>query len=113
MRPSRLTYRLLLPLLAGLSLLTFWKIDKVSFLHHYIRIIAEVEARNSQALEAAPDLISWDALADLQTPAPVQAPWLSPQEFPATTPSLLDRPRTARLLRSPSFPRSLPPIRAP
>ncbi len=47
-----LSYRLIFPLLAVVSLVTFWRINKVSFFHHFIRVIAEVEERNSHELSS-------------------------------------------------------------
>lgn len=53
MSKSWLTYRIFLPLLATMSLVGFWRINKVSFFHHFIRVISEVEVRNSQSLSEA------------------------------------------------------------
>lgn len=51
MRLRNLSYRLIFPLLAIVSMVAFWRINKVNFFHHYIRVIAEVEERNSHELD--------------------------------------------------------------
>lgn len=53
MRIHRLAYHLSVMAVASLALLVFQKIDKISFYHHYFKVIEEVEVRNSQALDAA------------------------------------------------------------
>lgn len=57
MRLRNLSYRLIFPLLAIVSMVAFWRINKVNFFHHYIRVIAEVEERNSHELDKGQNLI--------------------------------------------------------
>ncbi len=52
----RISYQVVLPLFASLSLVAPWKIDKVNFFHHYIRVIAEVEERNCHEMIAGGQL---------------------------------------------------------
>lgn len=71
MKLRRLSYGFLIPLLAVTAVVTFWKINKVSFFHHFIRVIAEVEERNSHALlENTP--IAVFQLASAETPSSQQ-----------------------------------------
>lgn len=39
------------------SIVAFWRINKVNFFHHYIRVIAEVEERNSHELDKGQNLV--------------------------------------------------------
>lgn len=57
MRLRNLSYRLIFPLLAMVSIVAFWRINKVNFFHHYIRVIAEVEERNSHELDKGQNLV--------------------------------------------------------
>lgn len=68
MRLRNLSYRLIFPLLAIVSIVAFWRINKVNFFHHYIRVIAEVEERNSHELDSKQNLIvfSFDSAQDIQ-----------------------------------------------
>ena len=50
MKKPRFTYYLLLIPLLPVVLLSFKKIDKISFFNHYFKVIEEVELRNSQEL---------------------------------------------------------------
>lgn len=55
MELSRLPYflkKLFLISWSGVLMLFLWKIDKMSFYHHYFRIIQEVEVRNSTQIAA-------------------------------------------------------------
>lgn len=80
MKLRRLSYRFLVPLLAITAVVTFWKINKVSFFHHFIRVIAEVEERNSHALhENSP--IAVFQLASIETPASQQIALPGTQPF--------------------------------
>jgi hypothetical protein len=56
MRFSLRPYHLYLLLIGSASLLIFSRINKMSFYHHYFKVIEEVEMRNSQALEGIPQL---------------------------------------------------------
>lgn len=71
MKLRRLSYRFLVPLLAITAVVTFWKINKVSFFHHFIRVIAEVEERNSHALHENTPIAVFQ-LATVETPASQQ-----------------------------------------
>ncbi|MEL7062154.1 MAG: hypothetical protein AAFP00_00275 [Bacteroidota bacterium] len=50
MKKPRFTYYLLLVPLLPVVLVSFKKIDKISFFNHYFKVIEEVELRNSQEL---------------------------------------------------------------
>ena len=41
-------YQILLLLVGGISMFALLKMDKMSFYHHYFRVIEDVEGRNSQ-----------------------------------------------------------------
>jgi hypothetical protein len=56
MRFSLRPYHLYVLLIGSASLLIFSRINKISFYHHYFKVIEEVEMRNSQALEGIPQL---------------------------------------------------------
>lgn len=58
---KRIAYPYYLLALLTTSIAVFFvmkKIDKRGFYHHYFRVIEEVESRNSQAVEALPDLLA-------------------------------------------------------
>ena len=52
MRLGKYTYRFSLLLTVSMSMVLLMKINKISFYHHYFKVIEEVEVRNSQALGA-------------------------------------------------------------
>ena len=64
MKAIRSTYSLFALLVAGLSMMAWLKMDKMSFYHHYFRGIAEVESRNSQDHI---DLLSWESYSETRT----------------------------------------------
>lgn len=64
MRLRNLSYRLIFPLLAIVSIVAFWRINKVNFFHHYIRVIAEVEERNSHELDKGQNLVVFSFASD-------------------------------------------------
>ena len=53
MRPSHYIYRLFILAAAALSMSLLMKINKMSFYHHYFKVIEEVEVRNSQEVGSA------------------------------------------------------------
>ncbi|MDP5172809.1 MAG: hypothetical protein NWR72_21400 [Bacteroidia bacterium] len=77
MRLRTLSYRVVLPVLAIVSLAGFWRINKVNFFHHFIRVIAEVEERNSHEL---PDAKLAVLTFDQQVATPVAYPAFLPSE---------------------------------
>lgn len=50
MRIGKYTYRFSLLLAVSMSMVLLMKINKISFYHHYFKVIEEVEIRNSQEL---------------------------------------------------------------
>lgn len=60
---KRWTPAYLVVLAGAIFALTTSKLDKISFFHHYFRVIAEVELRNSQALEKAVPYVAQESPA--------------------------------------------------
>ncbi|MEL6673451.1 MAG: hypothetical protein AAFR61_14700 [Bacteroidota bacterium] len=59
MKAIRATYYLFAIVIAGLSMMAWLKMDKVSFYHHYFKGIEEVASRNSQDHQ---EIMVWEAV---------------------------------------------------
>lgn len=106
-----LSYRLVFPLLAIVSIVAFWRINKVNFFHHYIRVIADVEERNSHELDKKQNLAVF-SLSTVQDSHPAMSLSLLQESFLADASHIsLPKPQSQRLSgRDSSTPH---PIRGP
>lgn len=111
-------YQLLLLATVSVAMIFFMKIDKLSFYHHFFKVIEEVELRNSQQIQAAGPIetIWWAIGQEVKGPALaflLFLLWLSGPVIaglpglaqPVTGEPLLPRYRRPWAL--------LPPVRAP
>lgn len=55
-------------------MVAFWRINKVNFFHHYIRVIAEVEERNSHELDNRQNLVVFSFASTQDAPQVVGLP---------------------------------------
>lgn len=111
MRLRNLSYRLIFPLLAIVSMVAFWRINKVNFFHHYIRVIAEVEERNSHELDNKQNIAVFSFASTQDAPQVVGLPVVMENHLADASTASLPTTEAARILgREKASPH---PIRGP